>query len=363
MLKLADYTIQKIDIQNQTITFMKKYVFSSFILLAPLVFGFILSMDIFVPDIPSIVTALHTTPDIAQITLSAFMLTLGIGQLILGPFSDQIGRYKVAIFSSLLYLLSSIACSYADTIYILILARIIQAIGACGMLVVAFAATRDQFNDKQAGQMYSLLNCCIGLSPLVAPIIGSYLNVYYGWRSAFWFLSIVALIIFIITLCFFKETLPKTKRLPITKQLITRYIQVLKNFCFIANVFLVVAGMSMFFTFFSFSPYILINILHKPESDFGFYFFLVGFTFFIGSYVSAYIIKRSSLLKVAMTGIIINLLAGLWMLSSYIYFWHNHNWVYWPLHVIRYWWSNDYGRWGGGLQCYLLQNMQAQQLP
>jgi len=285
--------------------------------MSPLVLSFLFAMDIYIPDVPELTQVFHTSAATLQITLSIFMLTTGVGQLLIGPFSDQLGRFKIALASAIAFTIASVVCALSNDIEILIFGRLLQALGGCGMLVIAFSATRDLFEGDESAKIYSLLNCCMGISPLIAPIIGSYLNAYLGWRFSFWFLSLLGLIASLLIYFRFSETLPINKRVKVTRALFSRYRKILLHREFRAYAFCVLSAMSMFFVFFSFSPYIIIKVLKKPSQDFGFYFFTVGFTFFIGSYISAFTSKKIGIYKTVTLGALITLFAGLFMLLDF----------------------------------------------
>ncbi len=231
------------------------------------------------------------------------MLISGIGQLFIGPITDQHGRRRLALISILVYILGSALCAASYSIQMLIGARVIQALGGCGMLVVAFAAVRDQFSGKEAAKVYSFLNCGLGMSPLFAPIIGCYLYNWYGWRSGFVFLTALAVVIGIMAFCQIKETLPAEKRVKMDAHIFRRYCQILKNPTFIVYALCASAALSMFFVFFSSSPYIVINLLHVPVKNFGFYFLFVSSMFFIGSLICGKLVGKVGVLRMAFIGI------------------------------------------------------------
>lgn len=295
----------------------QKKVISTILLLAPFVFSFAFAMDIYIPAIPKMKEVLNTSQANIQLTLSLFMFMTGIGQLVFGPITDQFGRRRTAILSVAFFIFGSGLCAMANSIQLLIAARVIQAFGGCGMLVVSFAAVRDQFSGNELAKVYSFLNCAIGMSPLFAPIIGSYLYDWFGWRAGFIFLTIMGVIIFF-TACFrMNETLPIENRVKINADVFYRYWKVVKNGTFMSYAFSGTAGLMTFFVFFSSSPYIIINLLHAPVKYFGYYFFTVGATFFLGSLICGKIAYRIGPFKAVIAGSCMLLLAGLIMLLWY----------------------------------------------
>lgn len=290
------------------------------IILAPMVFSFALALDVYMPAIPEIVNVMHTTPFMVQLTLSLFLLVTGIGQLIVGPLSDSLGRKKLMFVSVLLFIIGSALCANAQSINELIIFRIIEAVGACGTFVISFAIVRDVSHSSQSAQIYSFLNGMIALSPLLGPIIGAYLDVKFNWQAPFIFLSILGIMTAILILFFVKESLPKEKRKPLDKSLITGYAGVLTNIQFIAYAVSATTGISAFFTFFSMTPYIIVIDLKLPELSIGFYFGLGGLTFMIGSIFSGILVRKFGIFKMAISGAIALFVSGLSMLILHFIF-------------------------------------------
>lgn len=295
----------------------KKNVLSTIMLLAPFVFSFAFAMDIYIPAIPTMREVLNTSQENIQLTLSLFMLMTGLGQLVFGPITDHFGRRSLALLSVAFFIFGSGLCALSNSIQLLILARMIQAFGGCGMLVVAFAAVRDQYSGNDAAKVYSFLNCAIGLSPLFAPIIGSYLFDWFNWRAGFIFLTIMSSLIFLVTYFRMTETLPEENRTKISADVFLRYCQVLKNRTFISYAFSATAGLMTFFVFFSSSPYIILHLLHVPVKYFGYYFFTVGATFFLGSLICGKLVHKIGTFNAVIIGILLMFLAGLIMFTWY----------------------------------------------
>ena len=256
----------------------------------------------------------HTVPVVIQLTVSLFVLTTGIGQLFLGPYSDQVGRRKIVLTAICLFLVGSLVCALANNIWIVILGRIIQAIGACGMMVTAFAIVRDIFEGDNLTKTYSYLNSMIALSPLFAPMIGGYLDVHFGWRAVFYALAIIAACTLVLAIVCVSETHPSHKRTEFTTEVIHSYKDIICNKQFQTFVFCGAAGMTCFFTFFSMSSYIIIDLLKIPEIKFGFYFGVIGIMELIGGLISANLASRIGTYKTVVTGVILMLIAGSSML-------------------------------------------------
>jgi DHA1 family bicyclomycin/chloramphenicol resistance-like MFS transporter len=199
----------------------------------------------------------------------------------------------------------------------LILGRIIEAFGACGMLVGSFAIVRDVFSEEQCAHVYSFLNSTISLSPLLAPLVGGYLAYFFNWRATFVFLALVAAVIFLLAKKNINETLdPKNKR-NLRKEFFMDYLKLFKNSQFCAYTFCSSSGLACFLTFFSSSSYIIINLLKIPEQHFGFYFATIGISFFLSSLFCGYITKFLGVYKTVLIGGFLMFISGLSM-----WFWY-----------------------------------------
>lgn len=286
--------------------------------LAPFIFTFAFALDIYVPSIPSIHIYFSTTEGMVQWTISLFLLLTGVGQLVVGPISDRVGRKIIIVAGTLCFLVGCILAAFAPTIMTLIVARMIQGLGACSMMVATFAMVRDLYSGDDVAQVYSFLNSGIALSPLIAPIIGGYLAKWYGWRSGFIFLAILAVLITLLALIKVKESLVQENRVTLSKAIFSNYQLIAKNTTFLMYAFAASVGFACFLTFFSVSSYILISILRVPEQHFGFYFAAIGVVFFAGSLLSGYASKKFGTYLTVLMGTILTTLGGIVMLVWYL---------------------------------------------
>lgn len=289
--------------------------YSVLFILSPLVFTFAFALDIYIPAVPDMPKIFHTSQATVQLTLSMFMLICGFGQLFVGPLSDQYGRRKITLISIAIFTLGSLLCVLSPSIGFLIFARSVQALGACGMMVTAFAIVRDLFEGKENFKAFSYLNGSIAISPLLAPLIGGYLIYWFNWQASFVFLTIFGIFTFLLIYKKVTETRPPEHKIVMDRQLFKRYLTILQNVNFRSYVSCASSGMAIFFTFFSSSSIILIKLLDVPIQYFGYYFALIGIVFFLGSLLSAYLTSHIGLYKSVFLGSILLIGGGVWMLG------------------------------------------------
>jgi len=158
-----------------------------------------LSTDMFLPSLDEMVVYFHTDEATLSMTMYMFMLFLAIGILFLGPVSDKYGRRNVLIGSLTLYIVASVACSIVDTIELMIVSRILQAIGAGGGMATSVALIRDCFDGARRARVLTIVAIIGVLGPVLAPIIGQALIWAMDWKATFWAPAVVAVVCMILT--------------------------------------------------------------------------------------------------------------------------------------------------------------------
>src|SRR5258708_35352944 len=148
-----------------------------------------LSIDMYLPALPTIVGDLDSTAGDIQLTLSAFMLAFGFGQIFYGPAGDRFGRRPVILSGIAIYIATTIGCAFAAEAGQLVLLRFLQGLAACGSVVLARTMVRDLAEREQAARAMSLIMACSSLAPMLAPLIGSQVLSLWGWRAIFWVLA------------------------------------------------------------------------------------------------------------------------------------------------------------------------------
>jgi DHA1 family bicyclomycin/chloramphenicol resistance-like MFS transporter len=144
-----------------------------------------MSTDMYLPSLPDIVATLHASISSAQLTLSAFLIGFACGQIVYGPFADRFGRKPVLLASFLLYAIGSFACAAAPSIGWLIFARVVQALGAAGPIIIARAIVRDLYDERRAARELALMGAMMTVAPMIAPTLGGLIQASMGWRAIF----------------------------------------------------------------------------------------------------------------------------------------------------------------------------------
>ena len=168
--------------------------------------------DLYLPALPEMSEQLAATTTITQLTLTASLIGLGVGQLLFGPLSDKIGRKRPLILSLLLFIVSSILCATTNNIYWLVVWRFIQGIAGAGGSVLSRSIARDKYQGVTLTQFFALLMTVNGLAPVLSPVLGGYIVSTFDWRTLFWVMAEISTVLLLGCLLFINETLPENKR-------------------------------------------------------------------------------------------------------------------------------------------------------
>ncbi|ANU10999.1 Bcr/CflA family drug resistance efflux transporter [Planococcus antarcticus DSM 14505] len=175
-----------------------------------------LNIDMYLPAFPSIADELDAHVSLVQLSLTACLIGLAAGQIVIGPLSDANGRRKPLIVSVILFALSSLLCAVAPTIEMLIVARFLQGFTASGGVVLSKAVVSDMFTGREMTKFFALLMVINAVAPMAAPIAGGAILTlpFAGWETIFYFLGFLGLLMVVVVILRLPETLPPEKRVP-----------------------------------------------------------------------------------------------------------------------------------------------------
>ena len=217
-----------------------------------------IAIDIYLPSLPAMQSAFGTTKDTVQLTLSIYSIGFGLSQLFYGPLSDRFGRRDLLLFGMGISSIATLACSLSTHITALICFRLIQGIGSGAASVLTRAILRDCFSGKRMSQIGGYMSIAWSLIPMIAPVIGSYIQTAFNWRANFIFLLIFNLFVLALTYHWLPDT-NRDKRLISLKlkTIIRHYFSVLSHptaFRFILGPMLT---FSCTFSYITASPFLL----------------------------------------------------------------------------------------------------------
>ncbi|MFD4192185.1 Bcr/CflA family multidrug efflux MFS transporter [Amycolatopsis thermoflava] len=173
-----------------------------------------LSIDMYLPALPRMADDLRSSAPTLQLTLTAFIIGLALGQLIAGPLSDSLGRRRPLLAGLVLYAVASVLCAVSPTAELLIAGRSVQALGAAAGMVIARACVRDLFAGTAMTKFFSMLMLVSGLAPILAPVIGGQVLRLTSWRGVFVVLAVFGAVLLVAAALAMPETLPADRRRP-----------------------------------------------------------------------------------------------------------------------------------------------------
>ncbi|AKD03651.1 multidrug effflux MFS transporter [Pontibacter korlensis] len=241
------------------------------------------SIDMYLPGFPAIAKDLNTTIAQVQLSLTAYLVGISAGQLLYGPLLDRFGRKKPLYVGLFIYILTSLACAYTESVNSLIIMRFLQAIGGCVGMVAAQALVRDIFPVNKTAQAFSLLTLVIAVSPMVAPTVGGYLTAAFGWHSVFVILAVITALIMLGVYFALPEGQQADASISLKpKPVLTNFFTVLKQEQFL--LYMLAGGIATAapFAYIAGSADVFMNIYHVSEQEYGWIFAFLAFAM-IGS--------------------------------------------------------------------------------
>ncbi len=273
-----------------------------------------LAMDVYLASMPSMARALATTPDKVQLTLSVYMFGWGAVQLIAGPLSDRFGRRPLLLGGLALFVAASAACALSRTIEMLIASRFVQAIGMATVAVVPRAVVRDLHSGDRAAKMLSAMAMVLGIAPVVAPVLGSHLHVWFGWQSNFVFVALYGTLAFVCVAVALPETLATrdSKALaPLT--MLANFATLLRSRRYVGYLLVVGFTSSALFAFLAGSAFVFVSGLGTGERGFGVLFAMVMLGNITGAAIANRVVVRFGLDRLIGYGTWLMLAAGVAM--------------------------------------------------
>lgn len=265
-----------------------------------------LSIDMYLPGFKSIANDFNTTMSIVGFSLTSYFIGYSFGQLLYGPLLDRFGRKIPLIGGLILYSISTLLCALSPNITSLIVSRFFLSIGGCSGVVASRAIVRDIFDLKESAKFFSSLTLVMGLAPIIAPLFGSLLTVYFGWRYIFIFLFFFTIILLLSILFLLHNVKGKNYQVALNANTIyNSYLKIFKNPTFIAYGLAGSVSYASLFAYISGSPFVYMKVFGLSELHYSWAFGINALGLIIGSQTNRYWLKRTDSKKVTTTSLII----------------------------------------------------------
>ncbi|HAS0850564.1 MAG TPA: Bcr/CflA family drug resistance efflux transporter [Enterobacter asburiae] len=276
-----------------------------------------LSIDMYLPALPVISAQFGVPAGSAQMTLSTYILGFALGQLFYGPMADSLGRKPVILGGTLVFAAAAVACALAQTIDHLIIMRFFHGLAAAAASVVINALMRDIYPKEEFSRMMSFVMLVTTIAPLVAPMAGGAVLVWFSWHVIFWILALAALLASAMIFFFIDETLPVERRQKFhIRTTIGNFASLFRHKRVLS--YMLASGFSFagMFSFLSAGPFVYIELNHVSPQHFGYYFALNIVFLFIMTIINSRFVRRVGALNMFRAGLWIQFVMAIWLVVS-----------------------------------------------
>ena len=264
------------------------------------------AIDMYLPALPEVASDLKTTEARAALTLTSYFIAFGIAQMVYGPMADAVGRKPPLVIGVAIFLLASVAASLAPSIQWLIAARAVQGFGAATLMAVPRAVIRDMASGPAATRMMAAIMIVISVSPMLAPLTGSIVMAWGGWREIFAVLAVAALLSLSLILFVLPETLAPEHRRPVRPDAMMQgAVLLIRDRRFMGLTLIGGFGMASFFVFLASASFVYTRQYGLSPTGFSLAFAVNAVGFFSASQLAGRLAERHGLERVialAITG-------------------------------------------------------------
>lgn len=259
------------------------------------------AIDLYLPATPQIVRDLQTDDAGAHLTFTVYFIAFGLAQLVYGPIADWLGRKPPIFIGLVVFIAGSAICAMAEDITALTLGRFVQALGAAAPMVIVRAVVRDLHTGTEATRLMALVMLVISISPLLAPLTGSFIIDFGSWRLIFAALGLIALLAMLLTAFQLPETLAQDKRIPINgSALLGSAWFLLRDAKFMGLTLISGFSLASFFVFIASAPMVYMSHYQLSPKEFSLVFALGAVGFFGASQFAAGLGQKHGMAKVAL---------------------------------------------------------------
>jgi DHA1 family bicyclomycin/chloramphenicol resistance-like MFS transporter len=276
-----------------------------------------LSIDMYLPSLPSLSSDLHAATSEAQLTITACLAGLAAGQVLAGPVSDARGRRTPLLFGMTVYAVASMLCTRAPTIEILIALRFVQGTAGASGIVIARAMVRDLFEGADAARFFSTLMLVTGLGPVLAPVIGGQILRFTDWRGVFLLVGAAAVMIVLAGYLGLPETLPPSaRRHGGLRETLRSFRTLLLDWRFDGLALAGGLAYAAMFTYISGSPFMVEGMYGRTPQEFSLIFAINGSGLFIFSMLNRRLVGHVPQRRLMTIGLVLQMAAGLTCLGA-----------------------------------------------
>jgi len=278
------------------------------------------SIDTYLSGFPSIATDLKVSVDDVSYSLSSFFIGISLGQLLYGPLLDRFGRKIPLVVGLVIYFLASVGCAVSNSIEMLIAFRFLQALGGCVGMVAPRAIVRDSFPLEESAKIFSTLILILGVSPIIAPTVGSYMITVLGWHSVFWLQASMGLVMFLAVVFMLKESKKPDVSISLKPQhIIPSFINIFKNPQFFTYAFAGSMVSGGVYAYLSGSPFVFMELHHVTEQQYGWIFGLLAGGLILSSQLNNLALRKFGSAQIVRVALTVQTILGLLLCAASIF--------------------------------------------
>jgi DHA1 family bicyclomycin/chloramphenicol resistance-like MFS transporter len=276
-----------------------------------------LALSIIAPSLPGIGESFSVTPESVQRVLTVYLLMLGLGQLIFGPVSDRFGRRLTLLVGLGLYLLGSVLASFAPNLEFLVLARLIQGLGASAAMVLPRVIINDTHQPRAAAASLAAVTAAMQITPMLSFPLGGLLFEFFGWRGSMVVTAVLGVVTIVSVLTLLQETNNARQQSLRLVSVAVDYLSLTKNKQFLLFAVIAAAPPAIFFAFLNFFPFAFKNLGYSA-SEFGYFIMLLPTTFVVGNLISRKLTPTLGITKMVQMGSLI-IVAGIGVMAGLVF--------------------------------------------
>jgi DHA1 family bicyclomycin/chloramphenicol resistance-like MFS transporter len=265
-------------------------------------------IDMYLASMPAMARALHTSYANVQLSLTVFLLALGCGQLLCGPVTDMLGRRRPLLAGIAVYSMAAVGAAQADHLTALLIARLVQGLGAAMTLVVVMSMVRDVADGVKAAQLFALLMTIVGLAPVLAPAVGGMLDARYGWRAVMLALAALGAVAWLHSVLRVPETLPAAQRVT-PRGSVGVYARIATDRAFLLPALALAASFFFLFAYIGGASLVYQRDFGLSADTFGLVFGATGVAVLLGAMASGRLVGRHGVARLSLAGAVA-MLAG-----------------------------------------------------
>jgi len=248
-------------------------------------------VDLFIPSFPELQQVFQLSPFLVEFTLGANFCAYCLGSLVAGNLGDRYGRRPIILLGCFIFIVGSLLCALAPSFSILILGRIFQGLGISGPAVLAYVVIADTYSAQEQPKLLGILNGMVTLAMAFAPVLGSYVNLFFNWRGNFYILLMLGLLSLIMGIFYIRPSIPSAKQKKVSLSLKT-YLPIFKSKPALAYIFAISFCIVPYWVFIGMAPILYMQDMNVSLQTFGFYQGALAATFSVISLCSGQLLKH-----------------------------------------------------------------------